>query len=194
MEEKEKLERIKFMTMYEPFPVWTDPWPHEDESVEHIEMGRYLAWLPFGDPTQSPNGSWWGRLKARLRPPRPDPFVHAMQEAHRVLAPGCTLGITVPNCMHAMGIGHPLQRRIFNKTTLSCFGRPPDEEMESLGFTPKAWQWDLLGPDFGTRFVILHWAEDGQNLSAVFMKPEEEEEPEEKVLDVAFAEEPDASE
>ena len=155
--------RLIFKSMTEPFPVWEE-WPINDDSLEYVQMGEWLKYLPVADP--------------RLN--EPDPFVTAVQEAYRCLEPGGIFKLEVPNCMHSAGVGHPLQHRIFNTFTFAAFGRPDPDTLKRASVVPKEWRWDSCGMDFGTRFEILHIARGddvapSQFISVSYLKPEEEE-------------------
>lgn len=142
--------RLKFENLRSPFPVW-EPWPVDDCALEAVEAGRFLSWLPFGDP----------------RMDEPDPLVSFFQEAYRCLAGGGMLTIKMPHAGSGACLANPLNRRFFNKGTICAFAKPPDAEDVIGG----EWKWDATGCDFGTRFEVLHWAEDGGDLTAVLVKP-----------------------
>lgn len=143
--------QLNFESMTAPFPVW-DTWDIADGALELIEAGPWLAHLPFGDP----------RLDLG------DPFIHFMQEAWRTLGPGGMLVCRVPYAFASgdVGVGHPLQPRIFTYYTFACFGRPPQYAED------ETWDWaGAGGHDFGTRFEIRRQAEDRHLLVVTMEKP-----------------------
>lgn len=145
---REARSRIVFRGLSDPFDMLT-PWPVEDETVEVIDVGLFVAHLPHGDP----------RLEIE------DGFVHFMRESWRALMPGGILTITAPAATASYSVADPQACRFFNEGSFLHFARPAIKE-------PEDWKWGRYGKDFGTRFVMVNIAPDESTVVATLEKPD----------------------
>lgn len=134
-----------------------DRWPHEDQTVGTVAIENIvMATLP------------WGNIYEE----KTDPLVHVMQEAHRVLAENGTLEVNAPHPHEFLGMGHPLQTRIYTEATWYAFGCPEmraspettvnqetgevDNEISAVPLDPREYKWgSWLGVEMGTRFQVM---------------------------------------
>jgi len=125
-----------------------DPWNVEDESLEIIDINYVIAQLPKAEP----------RMELA------DGLVVFMQEAFRCLQPGGSLTVRAPLASNPSAVADPLATRYFNEGTFLHFAKPVDKE----GLD---WRWGKYGVDHGTRFNIVHIAEDGGHIVCTMEKP-----------------------
>ena len=148
-------------------------WPYEDQSVASVSVESIImATLPHGNVWEEGNV---------------DPLVHLFKEAERVLVDNGTLEIKAPFLGGHVGIGHPLQTRVYSEMTWAVFGCPEqrtstktvvNEETgeaesrdEAVDLDPKDFGWGAwLGVDFGVRFQIMHHEHDDTNWTVFYRK------------------------
>ena len=128
-------------------PIVYDAWDVNDDSLEVIDINSVVAHLPKAEP----------RMQLE------DGFVIFMQEAYRCLAPGGRLTIRAPLASNPSSVADPLAQRYFNEGTFLHFAKPVDKE-------ERDWKWGKYGKDHGTRFNIVHLAEDGGFIVCVMEK------------------------
>jgi len=122
---------------------WHEPWFHEDNSLEVIDIEKCIAHFPHGEP---------------------DGLVTFMQEAFRCLKPGGTLTIHTHVASNPLAVADPEAVRFFNSASWLHFAKPADVD---------DWAWGKYGKDWGTRFNVIHEVQGDETCVVTMEKPDD---------------------